>query len=254
MSTERRNNLEAANSGDGGDVRSVFRRLTLYAFPSSACECQIPSELDEGINETYAQLCAPTDLSYDYDSENLARLFRSSGTTKITEAFGEKREGHIGIGAQETKSRLGAWSTKPSLGLSGNNPTGLKVSKVNMSQLGNSFSVQKGKRPPNSEVHLRLLSILDETRKYNTNPQSLEATDVNESDEAKEVCFPKVICTSVLYGWYSRSNAGSENTQRQDVADASVREWVALMKKLPFIAGGQDTAVDEEWMEQPFRT
>ncbi|GJT65991.1 nascent polypeptide-associated complex subunit beta-like protein [Tanacetum coccineum] len=45
-------------------------------------------------------------------------------------AFGGKREGHLGIGAEEMKSRLGVWSAKPSIGLYDNNSTGSKVSKV----------------------------------------------------------------------------------------------------------------------------
>nr|GEY57284.1 hypothetical protein [Tanacetum cinerariifolium] len=45
-------------------------------------------------------------------------------------AFGGKREGHLGIGADETKSRLGLWSTRPSIGLYDNISTDLKVPKA----------------------------------------------------------------------------------------------------------------------------
>ncbi|GJW90363.1 hypothetical protein Tco_0167916 [Tanacetum coccineum] len=156
-------------------------------------------------------LGSATDLSYDYDSENVARLFRSSGTTKITKAFGEKREGHIGIGEQETKSRLGAWSTKPSLGLSGNSPTSSKVSKVNMS----------------SSLEIPLVC---------KKGSGLQTVKFTPGDEAKEVCPEGHLVQVPVTRGKAYQNAGSENTQRQDVADASVREWVALMKKLPFIA------------------
>ncbi|GJU55773.1 hypothetical protein Tco_1229487 [Tanacetum coccineum] len=44
-------------------------------------------------------------------------------------AFGGKREGHLGIGAEETKSRLGLWYAKPSIGLYDNNSTSSTVSK-----------------------------------------------------------------------------------------------------------------------------
>ncbi|GJR21675.1 hypothetical protein Tco_0970202 [Tanacetum coccineum] len=45
-------------------------------------------------------------------------------------AFRGKREGHLGIRVEETKSRLGLWYVKPSIGLYDNNSTSSKVSKI----------------------------------------------------------------------------------------------------------------------------
>ncbi|GKC44683.1 hypothetical protein Tco_1062405, partial [Tanacetum coccineum] len=59
-----------------------------------------------------------------------SRMAKSWARTNPTPmAFGGKREGHLGIGAEEMKSRLGVWSAKPSIGLYDNNSTGSKVSK-----------------------------------------------------------------------------------------------------------------------------